>query len=119
MLYETFIHINTGAVKMAKAQSKVAEEVVEQTETANPETTAGEDVVESISLVDLNSLAQIIDLASSRGAFRGGELEPIGALFNKLTAFLGSVKNAQDAAAQKENADGASAEAPGAASAGE
>jgi len=103
---------------MAKAQTKVAEEVVEQTETANPETT-GEDVVESISLVDLNSLAQIIDLASSRGAFRGGELEPIGALFNKLTAFLGSVKNAQDAAAQNENADGASAEAPGTASAGE
>ena len=118
MLYETFIH--TGAVKMAKAQSKVAEEVVEQTETANPETTAGEDIVESISLVDLNSLAQIIDLASSRGAFRGGELEPIGALFNKLTAFLGSVKSAQDAAAaQTKNADGTDAEAPVDASAGE
>ena len=74
---------------MAKAESKVAEKVVEQTETANPEVNAGDEaIVESISLVDLNSLAQIIDLASTRGAFRGGELEPVGALFNKLTKFL-------------------------------
>ena len=101
---------------MAQKEQKVAEEVVEQT--ATPETAGGEAVVESISLVDLSSLAQIIDLASSRGAFRGAELEPVGALFNKLTAFLGSVKNAQDAAAQNENADGAGA-VPVDASAGE
>jgi len=104
---------------MAKAESKVAEEVVEQTATANPEVNAGDEaVVESISLVDLNSLAQIIDLASTRGAFRGGELEPVGALFNKLTKFLGSVKDAQDAA-QQETADGTGAEAPAEAPAGE
>ena len=105
---------------MAQKEQKVAEEVVEQT--ATPETAGGEAVVESISLVDLSSLAQIIDLASSRGAFRGAELEPVGALFNKLTAFLSSVKQAQEEAAAGTNdgqADGTDAEAPVEASAGE
>jgi|TARA_B110000858_G_scaffold66420_1_gene77078 hypothetical protein len=104
---------------MAQKEQKVAEEVVEQT--ATPETAGGEAVVESISLVDLSSLAQIIDLASSRGAFRGAELEPVGALFNKLTAFLNSVKQAQEEAAGTNDgqADGTDAEAPVEASAGE
>jgi hypothetical protein len=104
---------------MAQKEQKVAEEVVEQT--ATPETAGGEAVVESISLVDLSSLAQIIDLASSRGAFRGAELEPVGALFNKLTAFLSSVKQAQEEAAgtNEGQADGTDAEAPVEASAGE
>lgn len=94
-------------------------EVTNATEEAvAPETTpeaSGE--VESISLADLSQLAQIIDLAASRGAFRGQELEPVGQLFNKLSAFLGSVKEAQDAAAQE--ADGTDAEAPAEAPAGE
>ena len=104
---------------MAQKEQKVAEEVVEQT--ATPETAGGEAVVESISLVDLSSLAQIIDLASSRGAFRAAELEPVGALFNKLTAFLNSVKQAQEEAAGTNDgqADGTDAEAPVEASAGE
>ena len=104
---------------MAQKEQKVAEEVVEQT--ATPETAGGEAVVESISLVDLSSLAQIIDLASSRGAFRGAELEPVGALFNKLTAFLSSVKQAQEEAPGTNDgqADGTDAEAPVEASAGE
>ena len=74
---------------------------------------AGAEQVESISLVDLNSLAQIIDLASSRGAFRGQELEPIGAVYNKLTKFLASVKAAQDeAAGSEEGGEAPEAEAP-------
>ena len=69
---------------MAKAE-KVAPETQEIVDDA-PQTEAGteEAQVESISLVDLNSLAQIIDLASSRGAFRGQELEPVGALYLSL-----------------------------------
>ena len=74
---------------------------------------AGEQgAVESISLVDLNSLAQIIDLASSRGAFRGNELEPVGALYNKLTNFLASVKAAQDEAAADAEGGDVPVEAP-------
>jgi hypothetical protein len=104
LLYKTFItHI--GAVKMAKKEVTNATEESVAPEVA-PEA-SGE--VESISLADLSQLAQIIDLAASRGAFRGQELEPVGALFNKLSAFLGSVKEAQDAAAKE--ADGTDAEA--------
>jgi hypothetical protein len=108
---------------MAQKEKKaVVEDVVEQPDTATTEAVVGGEgaVVESISLVDLSSLAQIIDLAASRGAFRGAELEPVGALFNKLTAFLSSVKQAQeDAATNKEQADGTDAEAPVEAPAGE
>ncbi len=41
-----------------------------------------------ITLVDLDMLRQIIDLAASRGAFKGPELGDVGAVYNKLSAFL-------------------------------
>ena len=44
--------------------------------------------IESISLRDLDQIAQIIDLATQRGAFRGGELSTIGQLYDKLATFL-------------------------------
>lgn len=99
---------------MAKDQTstEATQEIVEENVESTDAGVEGEqEGVESISLVDLNSLAQIIDLASSRGAFRGNELEPVGALFNKLTRFLASVKAAQDAVA-KENGEEAPVEAP-------
>ena len=54
--------------------------------------------VESITLRDLDQIAQIIDLASQRGAFKGGELTVVGSLYDKLAQFLGSVKEQQEAA---------------------
>jgi hypothetical protein len=42
-------------------------------------------------VADLNLIKNIIDLASSRGAFRAGELKEIGEVYNKLTAFLDAV----------------------------
>ena len=53
---------------------------------------------ESITLRDLDQIAQIIDLASQRGAFKGGELTVVGSLYDKLAQFLGSVKEQQEAA---------------------
>ena len=104
---------------MAKAE-QVAPETQEIVDDApQPEAGTEESQVESISLVDLNSLAQIIDLASSRGAFRGQELEPIGALYNKLTKFLASVQAAQDEAAAKNEGEEAPVEAPAEAPEGE
>jgi hypothetical protein len=41
-----------------------------------------------ITLVDLSNMLQIIDLASARGAFRAAELEPVGALYNKVKKFV-------------------------------
>jgi len=64
-------------------------------------------IASNISLVDLDRIAQIIDLASSRGAFRGNELAFVGNLYNKLFNFLSTVKAQQEA-----NADSEGAEAP-------
>lgn len=41
-----------------------------------------------ITVADLDLLRQIVDLASSRGAFRGAELSQVGEVYNKLTRFL-------------------------------
>ena len=41
-----------------------------------------------ITIADLDTLRTVIDLASSRGAFRANELQQVGELYNKLTAFL-------------------------------
>ena len=74
------------------AKNKTVEEVVapalEQTEKAVPD---------SISLNDLQVLLQIVDLASQRGAFRGAELTQVGAIFDKLNAFLTFIAEQQKA----------------------
>ena len=41
---------------------------------------------ESIGLQDLQILANIVDLASQRGAFRGNELTQVGAVFDRLSS---------------------------------
>lgn len=55
---------------------------------------------ESISLQDLGLLAQIVDLATQRGAFRGNELSQVGGIYDKLTSFLTAVQEQQDANAE-------------------
>ena len=59
-------------------------------------------VPESISLQDLQVLLQIVDLASSRGAFRGAELTQVGAIFDKLNAFLTFIAEQQKAREEAE-----------------
>lgn len=44
-----------------------------------------------ITISDLGALHGIVDLAASRGAFRGAELTQVGAVFDKLTTFLNDV----------------------------
>jgi len=83
---------------MAKAEEVVTEEVVESDA---PEMEVPEQADTSISLQDLQVLANIVDLATQRGAFRGNELSQVGAVFDKLSAFLSQV-----AAAQAEQAEG-------------
>lgn len=48
-----------------------------------------------LTLVDLQNLRAIVDLASRRGAFGAGELSAVGATFDKLNTFLQSVLPAQ------------------------
>ena len=58
-------------------------------------------VPQSVSLQDLQLLGQIVDLASQRGAFRGNELSQVGAVYDKLTAFLSFVAEQQEANAEE------------------
>ena len=51
----------------------------------------------SLNLNDLQNAAQIIDVAVSRGAFRAGEAAQVGAVYNKLTAFVQATQAAQAA----------------------
>ena len=46
---------------------------------------------------DLSNIKQIIDVASSRGAFRPNEMMTIGQVYNKLETFLGTVAQQQQA----------------------
>jgi hypothetical protein len=52
---------------------------------------------ESIELTvnDLNALKQIIDVASSRGAFKPNEMTVIGNTYTKLETFLNAVAQQQ------------------------
>ena len=89
------------------------EEVVDAPEGADVNLEGDSDAPESIGLQDLQLLAQIVDLASQRGAFRGNELTQVGSVFDKLTVFLQYVADKQAEAAEGEEADSeAPAEAP-------
>ena len=44
---------------------------------------------------DLQNAAQTIDAAVSRGAFKASEAAQVGAVYNKITAFVASVAEAQ------------------------
>lgn len=55
---------------------------------------------ESINLSDLQSLLNVIDIATERGAFKGKELSQVGAVYDKLDVFLRYVAEQQQAAAE-------------------
>ena len=56
----------------------------------------------TITIADLDMLKNIVDLASTRGAFRGAELAEVGTVYNKLSQFLETV-----VAQAKQSADAA------------
>jgi hypothetical protein len=41
-----------------------------------------------ITIADLDTIKNVIDLACTRGAFRGAEASQVGAVYDKLTLFL-------------------------------
>lgn len=98
---------------MAKKET-VSEQVVEQeVPTTEDSETPEQQAVQSITLRDLDQIAQIIDLGAQRGAFKGNEMTVVGSLYDKLAMFLGNVKEQQDAAKAAAEAEGVDvAEAP-------
>jgi hypothetical protein len=44
-----------------------------------------------ITIADLDTIKNVIDLACTRGAFRGAEASQVGAVYDKLALFLDAV----------------------------
>ena len=59
---------------------------------------------QQITIADLDTIKNIIDLACTRGAFRGAEISQVGAVYDKLSGFLEYVI-AQAKANESNNAD--------------
>ena len=75
---------------MAKEETKVEEAQVEE------QAVEGQEPV-NITIADLQGLVNLIDVASSRGAFRGPELAAVGTLYTKLATFLQQILGSQQA----------------------
>lgn len=63
---------------------------------------AGEAPGPELTVQDLQTLKQIIDVASQRGAFKPNEMMAVGTTYNKLDAFLTAVAAQQAPAAKGE-----------------
>ena len=61
--------------------------------TANPQAPADGQQPDptALSIGDLKNLSTILDVASTRGAFKANEMAGVGFLYNKLQAFLAKV----------------------------
>jgi len=66
--------------KIPKVKTEVEENV-----TSN---VSNEENQSSISIVDIQNVLQIIDVAAQRGAFRGNELTQVGTVRDKISNFL-------------------------------
>ena len=73
---------------MVTKESKTVE-----SKTAEPTKQADASEVDpnALSIGDLKNLTTIIDVASSRGAFRANEMASIGLMYNKLQGFVTKV----------------------------
>lgn len=66
----------------------------------------------SISIADLQNMLAIVDLATSRGAFRGPELSQVGQVFDRVNSFLQSVTPQDNQPAQTDAASTQMAQTP-------
>ena len=58
-----------------------------------------------ITIADLDTIKNIIDLACTRGAFRGAEISQVGAVYDKLALFLDAVIAQAKAQEANQNAE--------------
>jgi len=84
------------ATKKVKKEAEV--KAPKATETPSAPTTQAapaqqpaQQAVTDLSIGDLKNLATIIDVASTRGAFRANEMATVGLMYNKLQGFLAKV----------------------------
>ena len=81
------------ATKKSKLKKTKANAAPTGTATANTQAPAGAPQPDpsALSIGDLKNLSAIIDVASSRGAFKAAEMAGVGLMYNKLQAFLAKV----------------------------
>ena len=60
-------------------------------ENTQTQETATQEPANELNINDLNAMKVIIDIASSRGAFKPNEMTAVGQTYTKLTAFLDQV----------------------------
>ena len=77
---------------MAKEDTKKTETVEAPAKATAQSTAPAQPDPMALSIGDLKGLASIIDVASTRGAFKAAELAGVGTLFNKLNTFLINVE---------------------------
>ncbi len=84
------------------------------TATANPRAAgqAPQPDPTALSIGDLKNLSTILDVASTRGAFKASEMAGVGFLYNKLQAFLAKVAPEQKPAEGQTAGAGAPSVAP-------
>ena len=59
-----------------------------------------------LSLNDITACVSIIDIVTKRGAFEGPEMADVGAVRNRLAAFLAAAKAAQEPATDQPTTEG-------------
>jgi len=94
--------------KNLKKSAKATAKAPIGTATANPQAApaqAPQPDPTALSIGDLKNLSTILDVASTRGAFKANEMAGVGFLYNKLQAFLAKV-------APEQTPEGATAGAP-------
>ena len=94
--------------KNLKKSAKATAKAPTGTATANPQAApaqAPQPDPTALSIGDLKNLSTILDVASTRGAFKANEMAGVGFLYNKLQAFLAKV-------APEKTPEGATAGAP-------
>ncbi|MDA9955650.1 hypothetical protein N9D49_00930 [bacterium] len=67
-------------------------------------TNTAEQTPAELTVQDLGSIKQIIDVASQRGAFKPNEMMTVGQVYTKLDTFLAAVQKQQQETAPTEEA---------------
>ena len=81
---------------MSNEENQVVEETLAEAPAPQAEATAEGSNAPDLTVQDLQAIKSIIDVASTRGAFRPNEMMTVGQTYNKLEVFLAAVtKNAQ------------------------
>jgi hypothetical protein len=73
--------------KTKKETESTATQPAAQTQTTAPQAQP----VNDLTIADLKNIGTIIDVASTRGAFRANEMATVGLVYNKLQMFLAKV----------------------------